>query len=866
MPLDITSYVDPGVYQQEVNVPSAGAATSTNLYLGLIGVGNRNKRSTDEQLLRGQISDEILTISGTPSRATLINRSIRKQSQSALYKDSVLQSQATWSFVPAYITTDGYSPFTCTTTNVLVMSLDGKPPISMELAVNGTPGALAVSVAAKDNTENGFVATITDNVGSNPPALSALLATEIVAAINATLLYADDTKLGTGYGYGVAYATAATVTTATHDYVTVTSPLSTSSSDVAIHPYIVTASDAGIGGALAVTGTTVVVTTDGSSRHAKTLIEVDDYSATSDYTFNYVAYDTTTDAVTYEDLQEAIRVGNYAGMTSYTYGIDYAVTSATVSTINWSGTGTAWVTASLTGLAQTYDLSSVTKLAMSIDGKSTITIDLSGTTPAPGGAAPASMAAVTANEVVALINSTLAASLDYGAKYRSVASTVSSAVKLTSPTLGSAGLIEISLASPSSSDASEVIFDLVSTQLPYDVRGVGSAPVFGNTYFATYEYIRPDSDYNTPRLFNSLDLARADLGYESADNPLMVASYLAFKNKAPSIYVVQVDDSTQTGRPTQLQLEAALDAAGNSSNITDIVMLDPRSSIRPSIVQHIIDQNSPTVDHARRAWIGAPQGTVSGDSDTVDSFIYIATQELQVPADSPARGRLFLVAPSQSYTTITLEDGTEQTMYVDGTMIAVGIAALYTSRTSPAAVLLGTQLLGYDYSTFTTFLSQERKLMSSNGVCVVTAENNKLAMKDPLSTEAGGGKLPQFEEPSASSQKDNLAKKIKSAMESNVQGIVPTDLADFILSIKSVIGETIKAAITAGEIGPYRDDNGRTREISYLTDIQVFQSRTDARNYSFRYFFMLRYPAKRFFGNYSVDVPFFSGTQTSLIG
>ena len=106
---------------------------------------------------------------------------------------------------------------------------------------------------------------------------------------------------------------------------------------------------------------------------------------------------------------------------------------------------------------------------------------------------------------------------------------------------------------------------------------------------------------------------------------------------------------------------------------------------------------------------------------------------------------------------------------------------------------------------------------------------------------------------------------VNDAINGNALGVVPTDLSDFILTIKSTIGTVLSASITSGAIGPYRDAAGNTRDLNYSSDIQVYQMKTDPRKYTFRYFYMLRFPAKWFFGEYSVDNPFFSlNSQTSL--
>ena len=146
---------------------------------------------------------------------------------------------------------------------------------------------------------------------------------------------------------------------------------------------------------------------------------------------------------------------------------------------------------------------------------------------------------------------------------------------------------------------------------------------------------------------------------------------------------------------------------------------------------------------------------------------------------------------------------------------------------------------------------------------MVSNEDGRLVLRDPITTEAGGGGKTSFAEISAGAQKDNCVRAVTQAVDANLVGIVPEDLTDFVFDVKTVISTTLLGLIQAGAIGAYRDDLGRTRDISVERDIQVFQSPTDPTRFDFRFFFMIRYPAKRLFGEYSTDNPFFSLSETS---
>ena len=313
-------------------------------------------------------------------------------------------------------------------------------------------------------------------------------------------------------------------------------------------------------------------------------------------------------------------------------------------------------------------------------------------------------------------------------------------------------------------------------------------------------------------------------------------------------------------------MQTALAAAATKQQATEIIMLDTRTQLQVDTLTFVNDECGPQIQRPRRGWFGMASGTQIGDRDTPDTYIYTAYRTLQPAVDSPGRGRMFLMAPATAEMQITNSTGQTVTVVVDGPFIAVAVAALFSGRSSVAASLVNKNIIGFLSDTFPTYLPAERRMLASNGVCVVTNNGGRLVLMDPISTERALGRLPQFEEPSASSQKDNVTLNINDAINGNCLGVVPTDLADFVFTIKSTIGTALSSSISTGAIGPYRTATGNTRDLNYATDIQVYQMKTDPRKYTFRYYYMLRYPAKWFFGEYSVDNPFFSqGGQSSLI-
>ena len=140
----------------------------------------------------------------------------------------------------------------------------------------------------------------------------------------------------------------------------------------------------------------------------------------------------------------------------------------------------------------------------------------------------------------------------------------------------------------------------------------------------------------------------------------------------------------------------------------------------------------------------------------------------------------------------------------------------------------------------------------------MTHDAGVLKVLDAVSTEAGGAGAAAFKYDNGSSQKDSVTRKMNLAIASELAGVVPSELADFLIEIKQIIRRVLESSITAGDIGPYTDSSGATRGISLSTDIDVKRDRNDPVKFYYKYWFTLRYPALRFFGEFSVDNSFFS--------
>lgn len=929
MVFGFTTYVDPGVYQQEVIVPTGVNIPAQPFAVCLVGTGSRNKRVTNEAVLRGVVRAETITPNvSSPHIVALANRADKKLENTTLYKvlNGITQvvPDSYVSFDAAYVLGTVTGTVDLSSNNALAMELDGKEALT--LVVHDVPavltgnlvfaqsgsistltrgsgsfltdgvrvGASVTIMGAEEAGNDGTfivtsvtalaitftnalgVANVDDDAASvtfsgtgfvgreihvlyDVLSISAVTMTELAAAINQGFAAAGS------LGYGAAYANIASVSSSA---LKITSPLSTPTSDVRVFdPFALSAVTAVFGASAA------------GNRDAQSYIHVSDliWHASATWKVDYVKLVGDTDPLAQTtNVQSLVAVGGAPGSTNFAQAVDWTLTS---NKVDWSPDAAAVVH----GIAGTVDsapnkgfnLGANLNLVLGLDGMvstisgvTDITIVLSGMTAPPVGYADvASATNAKASELANNINAVLASAL--GPRYKAVASveTVNGTNRLllTSPVEGQASS-SIYVKAASSTSAHTTLFGgAVSNTL-----GTGKRPAVGSVYFVSYEYTRPTSEYDVPYRHFSVDAAMAQVGAPSPStpgyNPLAVAAQIAFDNGAQYIYTCQVNDQTAEGNPTRAQVKSALDGAGTISGTTEIIVVgEPgnRLDVTADMMDHLETQCGPTEKHYRRLFCGMANGTSIGDRDTPDSMVGRATRTLQVAPTSPGRGRMFMVVPPQQAgvtRNVVFEDGSEARVALDATYLAVAVAARRTSLQGPAETLTRRTITGFNTDDITTpWKPAERRALAGQGCLVITYDAGRFIMLDALSTEGGGGGLEAFKVDSTSYQKDTIVSKINQALDANIVGIVPFDLASFILDIKLVIQGVIANEISKGTIGPYREkDTGAIRPIDLRVDIRVAQNVNVPTDFNFAYWFNLRYPALRLLGEYSVDNPFFA--------
>lgn len=868
MALSLSSYVEPGAYSTEVVVPTGINIPALPFAACLIGTGSRNARASSEAVLRGMVTDEALTLAlvGGYRTATLVNRGDRKVTNTTVTRtlNGVEQDVPDQyvSYSPAVLQGLTSATFDLSSDNAFVLEMDGRPAITMRLSDDGAGATPVVTQLSAGSSQ--FTATWQlGGTGGN-----ATTAAQIAQSINAVLFAATASALGTSTGYGTSYGAADGTTGVAEastlaNTVTITSPLSTSASDIRVS-------------AAPANNASDTVFHGSGAKDASTIIRIDlaFYNASATWVADYVAIGTDTDDLANADVQAIVAVGATAGSNTFVDAVDYTQTSDTV---DWSPD----TAASFTGTAAaTWDLDPNDSITLNIDGKGDLTIDLVAMASAPIGytANPGGTAgdASTAANVVGNINAVLASRAIYGARYKAVASVFNTSyIKLTSPTQGRSSSIVIK--APASNSAVNTIFGTLaaaSTTGGYRTLGTGKRPTDGTLYFVTYDYTRASTDYNVPFRHFSVDAAKAQVGPVSIStsgyNPLAIAAEIAFRNGAQFIYTIQVDDTTAEGNPTRQEILDALDGAKTTSGITEICIVgEPgtRLDTMVDVLDHLEAENAPLEKHPRRGWFGMPIDTAIGDTVTADTYVYAATQTLQVASASPARGRMFLMVPPQEAgisRDLTLEDGSTVRVSLDSTYLGVAAAARRTGLPKASDTLTRKNLSGFNTDDITAaWRPSEFRTLAGQGCFVVVYDAGRFVCLDAMSTEGGGGGLDAFKVDSTSYQKDVVKTKVDAALDANIVGLVPYDLANFLIEIKLIIQGVVSAEIANQTIGPFLDeDTGAIRAMDLRRDIQVVQSAASKTTWNYKYWYNLAMPALRVVGEYSVDQPFFGSAPS----
>ena len=413
-------------------------------------------------------------------------------------------------------------------------------------------------------------------------------------------------------------------------------------------------------------------------------------------------------------------------------------------------------------------------------------------------------------------------------------------------------------------------YSLPSTEQPYlafstaptnavEVRYeyAGEEPGASSLYYVTANIVREDAYYDTPQQVFSYEDAARLLGPSATSNDLLIMAQIALEdNDAPSAFFCQAKDSDGDGVITPVDVNSAIEATEDVRSLTDVVVLNSFSSLSTSLANNE-KMNDPFERGDRALWVGAPIGTDIGSYDTPGTLIYLARRSLQVFGENPAHGKRVLIGNTEATKTITLTDGTQVTVTLDGSFIAGAVAARNASFTSPSETLLRKNLFGFD--SMEVYTEPEELRLVGASILFMSNQGTETApvFRIEESTTVDTSSDDNNEISVAINQKEYVTRVVRQEMDDSLISIVPPSEQAGVAIVRTFLASLLNRFIGKGIISPYTDGDGSDRMVDPDEDIVVFRDTSSKTTYNFKYWWVGKYPLKRLAGLYSVDEKLF---------
>lgn len=250
-------------------------------------------------------------------------------------------------------------------------------------------------------------------------------------------------------------------------------------------------------------------------------------------------------------------------------------------------------------------------------------------------------------------------------------------------------------------------------------------PTDGATYYVTYTYTRPASDYKYKE-FDDYAVFTSDMGSPSPTNLTSLLSFVGVKqNLTPFWATVQVKSPYSYS-----DFVAAIELTKNR-DVQDIVCLTTDPTIHAYAKLFVNERSLPQNKKRRIAWNGTSTGVLPGDlntAGTISGYAYTLKNKRNIYV-SPTRAK---VKYDDSVTKLST------TVVVDGSFIAGAVAMYRSSILDPAAPLLGKQINGlefYDEDLDVYFSDTNMNKMATAGVMVLHPVLGVATIRDDLTTD-----------------------------------------------------------------------------------------------------------------------------------
>lgn len=398
-----------------------------------------------------------------------------------------------------------------------------------------------------------------------------------------------------------------------------------------------------------------------------------------------------------------------------------------------------------------------------------------------------------------------------------------------------------------------------STALTIKYRHAGIEPSPGATYYMTGYAKRPDSDYESPKLFTSRAAATQFLAPMTITNDAAIANEVAWdqdEESLPGVVVCLVRDSDGDGVFTTSDYEAAIGVSEQFRSTTDFTVVN-QFSARLTLRDSIVNMNDPTVARRRIGYFGYPVSYPIGDEFTAESRVFIARRELQVFEETVARGTLAIIGNSFAKKTILVDalgdgsvDSIPTEVTLDGSFLAVALAARVSSFAEPWQTVYSLPVSGFNE---VEELSEAQMITLQNaGVICVRVDGDSAVYIGTMTTDETEASTQQL---SGTTQRQYVLERLQRAVNKNVIGYVADSPEDAAQKLRTNLVLELGSMVSEGKIGKYLDDNGNTRSLSATKDVVAFRDRRNPTKAYFRASWYQKYPLLEVDGVVAVDGP-----------
>lgn len=377
----------------------------------------------------------------------------------------------------------------------------------------------------------------------------------------------------------------------------------------------------------------------------------------------------------------------------------------------------------------------------------------------------------------------------------------------------------------------------------------GAEPIPGQYYFLSAFYLRPDELYERPFLFLSQSDSRAFLAPSTTRNDLYIGTEIAWDYNVPGVMIIQVKDSDDDGTFSKSDFRRAINAYRQDRRSTDLIVLNFFQAL-PDQLQVVDVCNDPFELHESLTFVGAPIGTPIGSELETGSLIFLSRKTLAVYGQSPAHGSRILHGSTRATRDITLEDGTATSVTLDGSFIALALAALNSSFTDPKTTVLLKNITSF--STMQTYGDQQNRQLGANNIIFFKdLGNGVFSINEDITTDPFS---PDTLNLNQMVQKQFVTRYVRRQLNQAIISLVFPSAQSGIATIQSILAESLNTLETNSLIGNYQDDQGNDRDFNTTLDTFVTRDQSDPTLFHIGYNYFLAATAKRILGLYTVNL------------